>query len=156
MSGIVIGIGSNHNAAINMAEGVRRLREVVHVEALSEVYESAAAEDIEAPSYLNAAALIQTDLSYDALKAELKAIEDSLGRVRRGADGQKSKLVTLDFDILLNGDLWHEDLMRYPHAIIPAADVAPHYAHPATGQLLQQLASEIGGQGLILREDVEL
>jgi len=153
---VVIGIGSNHDAAKNMAEGVRRLREVVHVETISPVYESEAAEDATAPPYLNAAARIVTVFSYDVLKAKLKSIEDALDRVRRDAEGKKSKLVTLDFDVLLYGDMWHEDLLRYAHAIVPAADVAPHHQHPVTGQSMQTLAFEIGSRGLLLREDIKL
>lgn len=166
MPDVYLGVGSNHQADVNLRQGVRLLRGRVTVVRVSSVYESAA-QDAAAPAYLNAAIAVQTALSAAELKAALVEIEDACGRVRRDAQGSKSRIVALDFDILLYGDaaltyhhagrayaLPHDDILRYAHAAIPLAEIAPNVLHPTRGETIAQLALQWGGAALERRNDL--
>lgn len=166
MPDVYIGVGSNHNAAANMRKGIHQLREKVRILRLSPVYESRAEETADAPNYWNAAVAIETALAPAALKAVLVQIEDACGRVRRDADGQKSKIVALDFDILLYEDrtisydydgksyaLPHPDIVKYAHTTVPLADITPDRVHPTSGQTIAVLASRLGDAAALKRLD---
>ena len=92
-----------------------------------------------APDFLNAAAIIDTDLDPFALNAWLHALEDAHGRDRSGPRyGDR----TLDIDIVLFDDLVLEGAgnLRIPrpelkHAFVlrPLAEIAPDVVVPGTG-----------------------
>jgi 2-amino-4-hydroxy-6-hydroxymethyldihydropteridine diphosphokinase len=163
-----ISVGSNHDAETNLPEGIALLREKVNVTAVSPVYESAPADDT-IDSYLNAAVAIETDMQSADIKSLLVEIEDECGRVRVDAEGNKSKGVALDFDLLLYGEsvtiyefnqktyrLPHEDVAKVAYVAIPLAHIAPDAVHPETKQTILTIATEFGKSNLILRNDVEL
>ncbi len=88
------------------------------------------------PDFLNAAAVLRTDLSPDALNAWLHALEDAHGRDRSGPRyGDR----TLDIDIVLYDDLVAEgagnlriprDELRHAFVLKPLAEIAPDAVHP--------------------------
>jgi 2-amino-4-hydroxy-6-hydroxymethyldihydropteridine diphosphokinase len=97
-------------------------------------------------TYANSAALIRTGLAPDDLLLLLKAIEARFGRRR----GQRWSARTLDLDIILwSGGAWRTrrpDLMiphpRYPDrsfVLQPAARIARHLRHPASGRTIAHL-----------------
>jgi len=115
------------------------------------------------PDFLNAAALIETELGPAALKAQvLQEIEWTLGRVR-SADKNAPRPIDLDItlfnDQILDTEHRHipdPDLLCYPHIAVPMADLAPLYVHPESGQTLQQIAERMPADGLWSRPDIEL
>ena len=101
---------------------------------LSPLYESAAVKpegvDLDAPEYLNAVALISTDLSPEALLTELNGIEQDHGRERHERWGDR----TLDLDIVwMDGVEIATDHLTIPHpralersfVVVPWCDVQP-------------------------------
>ena len=76
MNRVFIALGSNINSEYNMREAVRQLASRCRLLAVSPVYETAPVGKTDQPSFLNAAALIETDLTAAELKAQvLQVIE---------------------------------------------------------------------------------
>ena len=97
---------------------------------LSPLYESAAVKpdgvDLDAPEYLNAVALINTDLPPEAWLAELNGIEHDHGRERHERWGDR----TLDLDIIwMDGVEMETEHLTIPH---PELSSAPLWWCPGT------------------------
>jgi 2-amino-4-hydroxy-6-hydroxymethyldihydropteridine diphosphokinase len=92
------------------------------------------------PWYVNGIVAVSTPLAPEALLAQLQAIERHFGRVR----GVRNAARPLDLDIIdYNGVMRPgPDAPVVPHprmpgrafVLLPLADVAPDWRHPATGQ----------------------
>jgi 2-amino-4-hydroxy-6-hydroxymethyldihydropteridine diphosphokinase len=153
VSHVVIALGSNIAPGANLREAVQRLAARVHLIAVSPVYETKPVGKTDQPNFLNAAALIETQRGAAELKDQvLSEIEQELAR-------------TIDLDITLYGDQVFDyggrhipdpDLLAYPHVAVPAADVAPTYRHPETGQTLYEIADGMPKDGLLRRTDLRL
>lgn len=139
---VCLGLGSNFDAAANLRRAIRRLRRVVSLEAISTAWQSPAA-GVTAPDYINAAILARTAESKHALVAEIKAIENDLGRLRahRGLT-----LVTIDIDLLIfdheppKDDLWTE-----AYRAAPVAELLPEVRSPSTGETMANAALRLAG-----------
>lgn len=103
------------------------------------------------PDYLNAAVLIETELTPLALLDALLSIERSLGRVRDVKWGPR----TLDLDVLwIDGRVVDEPRLRVPHphlferafALRPLLDVVPNARDPRTG-LFYEAPEDAGVRG---------
>jgi len=155
MPNVLLLLGSNVDKERNLRAAVRLLGRAVEVVALSPVYETTPVGLRDQPDFLNAAAIIRTDLSPAALKdGPLATIEQQLGRAR-AAD--KNAPRTIDLDIALYGDIVGDytpadgrprrlpqpDLLRFAHAARPAADLLPNTPHPVTGELLGDIAPRL-------------
>jgi 2-amino-4-hydroxy-6-hydroxymethyldihydropteridine diphosphokinase len=104
-------------------------------------------------AFLNAVALLETQLAPRALLAELQELEARAGRVRAVRNAPR----TLDLDLLLHGDaVLDEPGLQLPHprlhlrafVLEPACDVAPRLRHPVLGRTLRELRDALrsGGQ----------
>ncbi|WP_133478575.1 2-amino-4-hydroxy-6-hydroxymethyldihydropteridine diphosphokinase [Cognatilysobacter segetis] len=111
---------------------------------VSPVYRTPAV-GFDGPAFLNAAAIIDSDLEPQPLNDWLHALEDAHGRDR---SGPRFSDRTLDVDIVLFDDrvLDGAGHLRIPrpelkHAFVlrPLADIAPDVAVPHTGRTLGQL-----------------
>jgi 2-amino-4-hydroxy-6-hydroxymethyldihydropteridine diphosphokinase len=163
MERVFIALGSNINSEYNMREAVQRLSLRCRLLTVSPVYETAPVGKTDQPNFLNAAALIETDLTAAELKTQvLQVIEQELGRVRTK---DKNAPRTIDLDIVLFGDqvldvgprhIPDPDISKYPYIAVPLADVAPEQRHPETGQTLQEIAQSLPASGLVRRPDVVL
>jgi 2-amino-4-hydroxy-6-hydroxymethyldihydropteridine diphosphokinase len=165
MTQAFIALGSNIGGPRYLPEAVRRLARSpsCRLMAVSPVYETAPVGKTDQPNFLNAAVLVETDLSPDELKAQvLQRIERELGRVRT-ADRNAPR--TIDLDITLFGDrviqvgqrhIPDPDLLRYAHIAVPVADLAPSFRHPETGRTLQAIAQGLPASGLVPRPDIVL
>ncbi len=119
MTRAVLALGSNlGERAATMAEAVRRLADADGIElvAVSTFHESVAVKpdgpDAEAPAYLNAVAIVETDLKPEALLALANGVEADLGRVR----GERWADRTVDIDIVSFGDVSvATDRLTIPH-----------------------------------------
>jgi len=97
------------------------------------------------PDFVNAAAVIETDLTPFALGDWLRALEDLHGRKRSGPRyGDR----TLDIDIVLFDDQVIDgpgklhiprDELRHAFVLKPLAEIAPHWRHPQSGFSMAQL-----------------
>ncbi|MBW3665993.1 MAG: 2-amino-4-hydroxy-6-hydroxymethyldihydropteridine diphosphokinase, partial [Actinobacteria bacterium] len=131
MTRYAIGLGSNLGDRLdNLRAGVRGLRSLGSVQALSSVYGT---EPLGGPSqgpYLNAVAILESELGPVALLEALARIEDQAGRAREERWGPR----TLDLDILASdvGPV-STDALEVPHprvgerefALRPLAEVWP-------------------------------
>lgn len=148
-------LGSNINKDRNLPEAVRLLSLLCRVTAVSSMYESIPVGLREQPNFLNAALITETALSAADLKAgPLSEVERQLKRERQA---DKNAPRTIDLDIVLfndqvfdypgpDGRLRHipdPDLLRFPHAIVPTAELAPDMLHPETGEPLQTIATRL-------------
>lgn len=139
-----LSLGSNVEPARHLRSAIDALRERFGAVAVSPAYRTAAV-GFDGPDFLNAAAVIDSDLEPQALNDWLHALEDRHGRDRSGPRfGDR----TLDVDIVLFDDLVLEGAgnLRLPrpeleHAFVlrPLADVAAAVAVPGTGRTVGEL-----------------
>ncbi|HEY0857219.1 MAG TPA: 2-amino-4-hydroxy-6-hydroxymethyldihydropteridine diphosphokinase [Albitalea sp.] len=96
--------------------------------------------DAAGPDFINAVALVDTELSAPALLAELQRIEATFGRLRPYRHAPR----TLDLDLLLYGDeridtpqltVPHPRMHQRAFVLRPLADVAPEAIIPGLGPL---------------------
>ena len=156
-----ISLGSNIEPELHLTTAIQRLKELGPLIGLSAVYQNPAIGPTQQPDFLNAAALIETDLTIDAIRDQLRRIEADLDRVRT-----KDKYAprTIDLDLCLFGDLVVETpqfilpdpgLLTRAHLAIPIAELAPDYIHPVTGESLKDIADRLRPSATLLsRPDI--
>ncbi len=172
--GIVLALGSNQaldgdspadllTAAIGKLDG-----HGVQVKKVSRFFMTPCFPEGAGPDYVNAAVLVITDLSPDALLQVLHEVEAGLGRQR----GARWASRTVDIDLIAFGERVLPDLERYlewrdlpldrqvtdapdclilPHprlqdrafVLVPMLDVAPDWRHPVLGLTVRQLCSRL-------------
>ncbi len=150
MNDVFILLGSNIEREQNLPAAVRLLGEMVDIQGVSPVYESIPVGLLEQPNFFNAVVRVRT--TYDAASLKrivLGRIEQALHRVRQS---DKNAPRTIDADILLFNEEVFEydgrqvpdpDLLKFPHAALPAARLAPEMPHPETGEALQAIADRL-------------
>jgi len=150
-----VAIGSNIDPEVNLPRAIALLAERLPIRAVSRVYESAPASGTGGPKFLNAAALVETDLPPVTLKRDvLGPIEARLGRVRTA---DKNAPRTIDLDLVLYGAAVIDDpaaglyvpdpdTTRRPHVALPLADLAPAFIHPVDGRTLAAIAARWAGR----------
>lgn len=156
MSTAWLGLGSNIDAAANIASARRRLAADFPGARFSPVYRSPAV-GFEGDDFLNAVAAVETALGPLQLKAALAALEDAHARDRT-APRWSSR--TLDVDILLYDDLVlvspeleipRAEIIREAYVLRPLADLAPDLLHPVERRTMAGLWAEFGGDRDSLR-----
>lgn len=137
---VLISVGTNYQRVVNVQNGLRLLMARFNNVRVSHWYVSAAV-GFEAAPYWNSMVSLLTSLDSAALKQRLRLIEDETGRVRRDASGAKSKIVTLDLDIVAYaGQIVEAELFEQAHLVVPLADLYPDWRDPRTGRSAHQLA----------------
>ncbi|MEO6103480.1 MAG: 2-amino-4-hydroxy-6-hydroxymethyldihydropteridine diphosphokinase [Pseudoxanthomonas sp.] len=139
-----LSLGSNVAPEHHLASAVRALRQRFAALQVSPVYRTTAI-GFDGPDFLNAAAVLESDLDVHALNEWLHSLEDSHGRDRKEPRfGNRS----LDIDIVFYDDLVAEGPgnLRIPrpelkHAFVlkPLVDIAPGFVDPLSGKTLQEL-----------------
>lgn len=124
--------------------------------AVSSVYDSAPLGRPDQPRFLNAVALLETDLDPHTLLRRLLAIERKQGRVRGERWGPRA----IDLDILVyeGMELSTEDL-TVPHpgaaergfVLVPLAEISPDLRIPGTGKAPAELLEELGDEARDIR-----
>jgi GTP cyclohydrolase I len=149
---VVLSLGSNIEKERHLPEAIRLIRRHrdIDVKGVSRFFESASSGGpADAPPFFNAAMVVCTDLSPEDLRAELRRIEDILGRVRTD---DKHAPRTIDIDISYYADLvkdfgeWQvpdPEAATVLHVLVPIADVAPDWVHPVTGATASDLVMEM-------------
>ncbi len=116
--------------------------------AFSSVHDTEPVGPVPQGRYLNAAAIVDTELSARELLDELQRIEHEAGRVR----GERWGPRTLDLDLLLFGDaVIDEPGLHVPHprmhertfVLGPLAEIAPEIFHPVLGRSVEKIFSDL-------------
>ena len=163
MNRAFVAIGSNIDSESNLRAAVRLLASRCHLLAVSPVFETRPVGKKDQPNFLNAASMVETDLSAARLKIDvLQPIEERLGRVRTE---DRNAPRTIDLDVALFNkeilDLGERripdpDILRHPHVAVPLAYLDPQYCHPETEQTLFEIAMELPSVGLVRRSEIVL
>jgi len=158
---LFVTLGSNIEPERNLPTAVRRLKEVGHLQAVSNVYQNPAVGPDSQPDYLNAAVLLETDLPLREIRSRLRRIERDLGRVRTS---DKYAPRTIDLDVSLLGDRVVEegdshvpdpDIVRRAYLAATLAELEPRFQHPVTHQTLAAIANQLRPlASLTIRQDV--
>lgn len=105
------------------------------------------------PDYLNAAVVLDTDLSAEALLDHTQRIELEHGRVRKE---ERWGPRTLDLDLMLFGDeVMHTDRLTVPHydmknrafMLVPLLEIAPECRFP-DGQSVAEILARLSQEGI--------
>ncbi len=144
MSRACLSLGSNVEAERYLRVAVDALRERFGDVRVSSAYRFPAV-GFDGPDFVNAAAVVETDLDPRALNDWLHALEDANGRDRSGPRfGNR----TLDIDIVLFDTLvlagpGHLQLprneLRHAFVLKPLAEIAPEAVEPLSGATLDAL-----------------
>lgn len=147
-----IGIGSNQDRERCVRGAVRALRNRFGGLILSSVYESKSV-GFDGEPFFNLVAGFDTTESVSAVRAVLRSIEDTFGRVR---GPEKSAPTTLDLDLLTYGDqvvneggrvLPREEILSSAFVLGPLAEVADREVHPVLGRSYGELWSSFDKSG---------
>jgi len=139
-----LSLGSNVDPERNLRSAIAALRERFGDLSLSPIYRTAAI-GFDGPDFLNAAAIIESDLDPQALNDWLHALEDAHGRDRSSPRfGDRP----LDIDIVFYDERIVDgpQRLRIPrpelrHAFVlkPLADIAPGFIDPLSRKSLAEL-----------------
>jgi len=150
-----IALGSNLSSrfgapADNLREAIHRLEDLGTVTAVSRFHETEPVGYKQQPRFLNAAALLETDVAPHDLLRGLLAIEHSMGRDRASSPPKGPRII--DLDLLLYGSMVLDDLrLTLPHpslherrfVLAPLAELAPNWKHPTLELSIQQLLQSL-------------
>lgn len=163
---VLLSLGSNVEPVTHLPLAVEGLGARFSLVAVSRVYRAEPVGAPDAPTFLNAAVAIETDLPPAELKfGHLRPLEAELGRVRT-SDPNAPR--TIDLDIALAGELIVADaasgieipdpeILTRAHVALPLADLAPDAVHPVTGTTLGEIARPLRAEaGIQVYEGLSL
>jgi 2-amino-4-hydroxy-6-hydroxymethyldihydropteridine diphosphokinase len=139
-----LSLGSNIDAEANLRSAIRALRERFSEIVVSRAYVFPAV-GFEGGDFLNAAAVIASDLDPYALNAWLHVLEDAHGRDRSGPRfGDRPLDIDIVFydDLVLNGPGHLQiprDELRHAFVLRPLAEIAQDFIDPASRETLIQM-----------------
>jgi 2-amino-4-hydroxy-6-hydroxymethyldihydropteridine diphosphokinase len=156
MTHAYIGLGSNlGNPETQLTNALQALAELPSTALLasSSFYRSQPMGPQDQPSYLNAAALLETNLAPLELLDKMHAIECRQGRIR---DGRRWHARTLDLDLLLYGAerleqqglvVPHPEIPKRNFVLCPLAEIKHDLLIPGMGRVADLLTA-VGMDGL--------
>ena len=138
-----LSLGSNIEPERHLRSAIAALRARFGAIVLSPVYRVPAV-GFDGPDFLNAAAIVETDLDPFALTHWLHGLERDHGRIRGTV---KFSDRTLDVDLVYFGDLVIETPelqlprpeLRHAFVLRPLADIAPEFVDPVRNSTLRAL-----------------
>ena len=149
---VVLGLGANEGEPrAQLVRAIQELRSAVEGPVwVAGLYQSAAIGP-EQPDFLNSAALLDFPGEPLALLELTQAIEQRLGRIRRGRWGPRR----IDLDLLWAGErqvrsarltVPHAQLTARAFALLPLLELCPEAADPEDGQLYRSLLPRFHSQ----------
>lgn len=157
MATACLSLGSNIDPERHIALAFAALRQRFGDIRASAAYRTPAV-GFDGADFVNAAAVVESDLDVLALNAWLHALEDAHGRDRSGPRfGDR----TLDIDIVLFDDLvcsgpgnlrLPRGELRHAFVLRPLAEIAPDIVEPVAGRTLAALWAESPERDVVMRE----
>jgi 2-amino-4-hydroxy-6-hydroxymethyldihydropteridine diphosphokinase len=144
MARVLLSLGSNIEPERHLAAAIDALRQRFGKIVVSRCYRTPAV-GFDGADFLNAGALIETELAPQELNDVLHMLEDAQGRRR---DVPRFSSRTLDLDIVLyeqrvlrgEGNLEiPRDELKHAFVLGPLAEIAPDFVEPASGRTLGDL-----------------
>jgi 2-amino-4-hydroxy-6-hydroxymethyldihydropteridine diphosphokinase len=145
-----IALGSNlGNREENLKLAIEHLRTLGTVKKISSFHDTAPIGYLDQPQFLNAAALLETNLPPIELMRSLLAIEKKMGRDRTTTIAKGPRLI--DLDLLLVGDqiletkeltLPHPAMHERAFVLAPLAEIAAAMIHPWLKLSIAELANK--------------
>ncbi|MEM9938596.1 MAG: 2-amino-4-hydroxy-6-hydroxymethyldihydropteridine diphosphokinase [Pseudomonadota bacterium] len=135
MTEAAIGLGSNlGDRRLNLETALRELQKTggIDLTSISSIYETAPWGETDQPAFLNACALLETELTPQLLLERCLAIEAGMGRIRARRWGPR----LIDLDVLLHGvsnvktstlTLPHPEIQNRAFVLAPLAELAPDF-----------------------------
>jgi 2-amino-4-hydroxy-6-hydroxymethyldihydropteridine diphosphokinase len=159
-----LSLGSNIQPERNLPAAIAALAAYGTIAGASGVWESEPVGDPHQANFLNAAVLLETNLTAQSLKQDaIAGIERRLGRVRDPRNRNAAR--TIDIDVaLFNRDVLRvggsaipdPEIIERPYLAVPLAELDADYRHPTDGRTLREIAQGLSPNGLIPRPDVAL
>ncbi|MDO6704908.1 2-amino-4-hydroxy-6-hydroxymethyldihydropteridine diphosphokinase [Photobacterium sp. 1_MG-2023] len=146
MTEVYISIGSNLDREYSVRAAIAELKQLGAEFRLSQIFE-AEPVGFDGPSFLNCVVAFKTQLSPDALQAQLKTLERQYGRL---PDAPKHQSRTLDLDLLLYGDLIRtdapvlprDDIYKFAFVLQPLMELCPEQVIPGDGRTVAEIWRE--------------
>lgn len=144
-------LGSNVEPERNLPSGLAALRAFGRILAVSRAWGSEAVGPAGQPPFVNAAALVETDLEPLSIRAALRRVEADHGRVRT-ADRYAPR--PLDLDLCLLGDrvveeeglvLPDPDVLDRAYLARVLAELDPAMPYPGRAETLGEIAARLSG-----------
>jgi len=156
---VFVGIGSNvgeREAYIRRAVELLALLPQTQLVRLSSLYDSDPVGVLDQPPFLNAVAMLETDLAPRQLLWNLNLVEHQLGRVRTQRWGPR----TIDLDILFYSNLVldepdltlpHPEIEHRAFVLIPLNELDPFLPHPRTGLVVSEMLKRLKSHPAVRR-----
>lgn len=154
---VYLGIGSNlgdRRGHCEKALGQIRQNPAITLRRVSSLYETEPLEYQPQGWFYNAAAEMDTTLSAGAFFAFCRQVEEGLGKKVEVRKGPR----TIDLDLLFYGqEVIQEPELIVPHpmlalrafVLVPLAEIAPQWVHPALGKTVLELLAKVAqNQGI--------
>lgn len=147
---VCLGLGSNLGNSLQILQDAWHhlgLQDGIRLQALSSPYRTEPVGMNSEHWFINAAGLLSTTLSPEALLAQLLRVEHAFGR-RRNPEAQGYRDRTLDLDILLYGDLRlqtprlcipHPEMHKRLFVLVPLAELVADRIHPELQCSMEEL-----------------
>ena len=152
-----IALGSNLPSGFgdreaNLREALRLMQALGRINAVSSFHDTDPVGYLDQPRFLNAAALLDTDLAPVDLLHGLLGVEQAMGRDRAAVAPKGPRVIDLDL-LLYDETVLQTEELTLPHpamherrfVLAPLAEIAPAMQHPtlhrSIGELLGEAAS---------------